>query len=211
MINLFKGNKAVVSSLILGVFCLACNPDLKLETIPESKIKSAASQRTKDYNSNKNAYFGDLHLHTNFSFDAYVRGRTELYPDEAYQFAKGDTILLNTGEKAHLKKPLGFLAVTDHSEYLGVLSLTSKEELSKILEERPAFEYVEEEALKDGFVNVGRTLAEGTPMEGLFQKDKMSEAWNIIIEAANKHYQPGKFTTFIGYEWTSVIPVIPKL
>ena len=72
-------------------------------------------------NPDKNAYFGDLHIHTSNSFDAFIFG-TRTSPDDAYRFAKGETIAHNGGFEIKLEgPPLDFLAVTDHGEYMGVL------------------------------------------------------------------------------------------
>lgn len=65
-------------------------------------------------------FWGDTHVHTALSGDAYVLG-TRLMPDDAYRFAKGETVRSNTGKKVRLRRPLDFLAVSDHAENLGVL------------------------------------------------------------------------------------------
>lgn len=67
-----------------------------------------------------NVYFGDLHLHSQNSPDAYQQGNTALSPDLAYRYAKGAEVLAHNGMKVRLHKPLDFLSVTDHSEYLGI-------------------------------------------------------------------------------------------
>ena len=69
---------------------------------------------------NKNAYFGDLHLHTSWSFDAFIyNNRTT--PDDAYRFGKGEAIDFSEGGKIQNQYPLDFMAVTDHAEYMGVM------------------------------------------------------------------------------------------
>src|SRR5271155_3428115 len=69
----------------------------------------------------RQAFFGDLHLHTSYSFDAWAMMGTKITPDEAYRFAKGQTIPY-LGKQVHrADPPLDFLAVTDHSEYIGVM------------------------------------------------------------------------------------------
>ena len=72
---------------------------------------------------NRRAYFGDLHVHTKFSFDAYLFG-TRRTPDDAYRFAKGDAIRHASGFEMQLKKPLDFQSVTDHDIYLGVMPVS---------------------------------------------------------------------------------------
>jgi hypothetical protein len=65
-----------------------------------------------------NVYFGDTHLHTAYSTDAGMIGNT-LGPEEAYRFAKGETVISSTGLQARLRRPLDFLVIADHSENLG--------------------------------------------------------------------------------------------
>ena len=68
----------------------------------------------------RNAYYGDLHVHTRYSFDAFIFG-TRATPDDAYEFAKGEAIEHPAGFNLQLRRPLDFQAVTDHAAYLGML------------------------------------------------------------------------------------------
>ena len=77
-----------------------------------------ASTGAATSSSTRNAYFGDLHLHTALSVDAYITN-TRTLPDDAYRYAKGEPIDHLSGEKIQLRTPLDFLAVTDHAEFLG--------------------------------------------------------------------------------------------
>jgi len=150
----------------------------------------------------KQAFFGDLHLHTTNSFDAYVLMGTKTTPDEAYKFARGDTINY-LGQPVRRSEPLDFLAVTDHSENIGVFnqlddptSEFSLSELGKL-------------AREGGYANFRKIvdlMASGTPLPGNAERNKAVSAstWQRSIDAANANYQPGKFTTFIAYEWTSM-------
>ena len=82
----------------------------------------------------RNAYFGQTHVHTSWSFDAYVFGTTVTGPEEAYQFALGQPIKHPGGYTVQLKRPLDFQAVTDHAEYVGAVRLANDpgSELSKL-------------------------------------------------------------------------------
>ena len=95
-------------------------------TYHEAPIITAKIDRgqTPDYNENRNAYFGDLHIHTSWSFDAFVNN-VRTTPDDAYNFGKGQPIDHVSGKKIQIKRPLDFMAVTDHSEYMGCLLYTS--------------------------------------------------------------------------------------
>lgn len=145
----------------------------------------------------REAYYGDLHLHTTYSFDAYISGVLTT-PDEAYRFARGQEITLH-GKAIRRAWPLDFLAVADHAENMGVFdqladpnSTFAKSELGQLI-------------LKDRN-KVRAELVEiftvGKRPPGLSPKTTAS-TWQRVIATANRHYMPGKFTTFIGYEWTA--------
>ena len=145
------------------------------------------------------ALYGDLHLHTSYSFDAYVLMGTKATPEEAYRFARGEPVTW-LGRKVQRAQPLDFLAVTDHSENIGVFrqlddedSALSRSDLGQRLR-------------KDGakaFLEVSTKLRSRAPIPGVDLRSASESAWQREIAAANASYQPGKFTTFIAYEWTS--------
>ena len=88
----------------------------------------------------RNAYFGETHLHTSWSFDAFVFGTMHAGPEEAYQYALGKPIKHPAGYTVQLKRPLDFQAVTDHSEYMGTVRLANdpQSDLSKLPDRREA-------------------------------------------------------------------------
>lgn len=153
---------------------------------------------------NREAFFGDLHLHTSYSMDAYFMGTTRVDPDEAYRFAKGEAVEY-LGQSVRRREPLDFLAVTDHSELLGLLnaledpnSALSRSELGKAIREQNP------KALKMlGFDKSSTsTPRSAEPLPGTDASALGRSAWQRTIEAANRNNEPGKFTAFIGYEWT---------
>ena len=91
-----------------------------MEVVDFSIADKPASVPSKDFNELRNAYFGDLHVHTRYSFDAYVFGTTAS-PDDAYRYAKGETIKHALGFDMTLREPLDFYAVTDHGFFLGMI------------------------------------------------------------------------------------------
>jgi hypothetical protein len=152
----------------------------------------------------RNAYFGELHLHTAMSFDAFLIG-TRVFPETAYKYARGDEIELN-GKPYHRKWALDFCAVTDHSEYLGQIARASdpngalKDSVwHKLLEKATPGTYATQPIpLSDSFGSGGVEPPE------LLDPASMKSNWKRQIDAAEGAYQPGKFTTFVGYEWSSL-------
>ncbi|MCH2336531.1 MAG: DUF3604 domain-containing protein [Pseudomonadales bacterium] len=157
----------------------------------------------------RNAYFGDLHIHTRYSFDAFLFG-TKTTPDDAYAFARGEAIQHPAGFEIQLARPLDFYAVTDHAMFLGMWS--AMEQPTHPLHNDP---------LVQAFLNA-KTVAERTQsflgMRFLMNPsaDERSladhvatdltdskSAWSEIQASANRNYEPGKLTTFIAYEYTS--------
>jgi hypothetical protein len=151
----------------------------------------------------RQAYYGDLHLHTSYSFDAYVLFGAKVDPDAAYRFARGESVDF-LGGTAKRNEPLDFLAVTDHSENIGVFnslddpnSEFSKSEVGKAFKANPVKTFFD--SILSG------KLASGKMLEGVNNAKELSQsAWAREIEAANRNYRPGSFTTFIAYEWSSM-------
>jgi hypothetical protein len=153
----------------------------------------------------RNAYFGDLHVHTSYSFDAYIMG-TRTTPDDAYRFARGQPVDYKGG-RFKLGRPLDFMAVTDHAENMGVAqevavpgSVFARSEPGR----RILWAY-----------SLGRKEGDKVFWDVEFEKDyfkydpvQTSSAWQHEINAANSNYIPGKFTTFIGYEWSTMVDVV---
>jgi hypothetical protein len=163
---------------------------LSLAHIP---LGTAAESTTVGSNPLKNAYFGDLHVHTSFSSDARIFG-TVAGPDEAYRFARGKAIDFQNFGKIQLKYgALDFMAVTDHAEYLGVLNMVDDPEKDL------GFDL--ENTLK-AFNSLGKAKKTGRPIAALDKPELTRSAWQKTIDAAQRHYQPGSFTTFVGFEWT---------
>jgi hypothetical protein len=149
----------------------------------------------------RQVYFGDLHLHTSYSFDAWALLGAKITPDEAYRFAKGETITY-LGKQVHrADPPLDFLAVTDHSEFIGALrnlddpkSAFSASESGKEIKKNPFA----------GFKTVFHGDKGPTFIGSYDSSNDIKDAWQREVAAADANYQPGKFTTFIGYEWSSM-------
>jgi hypothetical protein len=153
------------------------------------------------YHAEREAYYGDLHLHTSYSFDAYILFGAKVEPEDAYRFGRGETIGY-LGDQIHRSTPpLDFLAVTDHSENIGVFN--TLEDPNSALSKSE----VGQDVIKNGVKSFWRIVSlqtNGKPLPGVDTKAAAASAWQREIQAANRNYQPGKFTTFIAYEWTSM-------
>ena len=158
----------------------------------------------------RNLYWGDTHLHTELSGDAYVFG-TRTGPDLAYRFAKGEQVVSTTGQPVKLRRPLDFLVVADHANNLGANYARGN------YNENPGFresalgklwQAAREEILADPEVDEEQLAKERlytVHREGLVSVRHdgfRGSVWESIGAMAERHNDPGKFTAFIGYEWT---------
>lgn len=166
---------------------------------PERPLTLAEQVRTR-------ALFGDLHMHTSFSFDAFTF-KTTATPDDAYSFAQGAPLAHPAGGVYKLSRPLDFLAVTDHAEFMGVTLAFS--DPSNPLSRLPIAADItnpDPKIAAAGFNRLAGALRDGK-METLLGPRQNSQAviedaWSKVKASANRHYKPGKFTTLIGYEFT---------
>ena len=161
-------------------------------------------------NPTKNAYFGDLHVHTKNSFDAFITG-TRTNANDAYRFAKGDTIDNGAGTPIKLSgPPLDFYSVTDHGEYMGVIAAmdprVSKDPLRNTETAKKIYGIFggSRDDRMNAFIEIGTTIVTGEEREDIYDLDFIDSAWAYNVTAAEKHYEPGKFTTFAGYEYTQM-------
>jgi hypothetical protein len=188
---------------LLGVWGLNTLIPLSVHAGKSGPIATAGASARADTPADaadRRAFFGDLHLHTGFSFDAYSFMGTRITPDEAYKFARGLPITY-LGQTVQRPRPLDFTAVTDHSEFMGTLnqlddpnSQLSQSDLGKLLHTSPLA----------GFLKVFAAGNAHQDLPELNAKAAEASSWKKEVEAANGNYVPGVFTTFIAYEWTSM-------
>ncbi|MCX7174661.1 MAG: DUF3604 domain-containing protein [Proteobacteria bacterium] len=154
----------------------------------------------------KNAYFGEQHVHTSYSLDAYLWG-TRLKPTDAYRFAKGQPVEVN-GQTYRISKPLDWAAVTDHAEYLGEMFSTGNPGAPGY--DNPALVDLRGHTKREERVRwVEKYLVESTrgltPQHLSFYAgpETTRSAWKVTIDAAQEQNDPGRFTTLIAYEWSA--------
>ena len=152
-------------------------------------------------------FFGDTHLHTSFSFDAGAFG-ARLVPRDAYRFAKGEEINSSSGQRVRLSRPLDFLVVADHSDNMGFFPQLLAGD-AKILADpqgRKWYDMIEAGKGADAAIAMIIAFSQGTFPKALLSlpgTTTYQTAWQETIKAADEANDPGRFTAFIGYEWTS--------
>ncbi|KPK52308.1 MAG: hypothetical protein AMJ59_27030 [Gammaproteobacteria bacterium SG8_31] len=150
-------------------------------------------------------FFGDTHLHTAYSPDAGLIGAT-LTPDDAFRFARGETVISSTGVPARLARPLDFLVVSDHAENLGLPAAVTNRDPQLLATEfgRKIAEIMAPGTIESKFAGYEYwELASQTGKDPLAGTDFGKSMWAKATEAAERNNVPGKFTAFIGFEWTS--------
>jgi len=149
----------------------------------------------------KNCYFGEQHLHTVNSPDAFAFG-TRNTPDDAYNFAKGKAIKKSTtGEMIQKRTPYDWCAVTDHAEYLGMMPLLL--DPKSALRDTPIGKLLAEGRGEEAFQQIITSATVGEIIPYLADPEIQATAWQGQMASANRHNEPGKFTTLIAFEWSS--------
>jgi hypothetical protein len=187
----------------VAVLALGMAPAFAQDDAPGVQPKKSGYSPYPEVTYPNRVYFGDTHLHTTYSADAGMIGNT-LGPEEAYRFAKGETVKSSTGVTARLARPLDFMVVADHAENLGLAPLLMAKdpglmatEFGKELRKR-----IDAGDLPGAWDYWSKTKANGKdPLAG--QEQIYRTAWQKLTDAAEKHNEPGRFTAFIGFEWTS--------
>ena len=196
-----------------AAFLAGCEPSAPKQTAAPPAAPAPAAETAKasppapDYPTH--VFFGDTHLHTALSLDAGVAG-ARLMPADAYRFAKGEEVTGASGQKAKLSRSLDFLAVTDHSDQMGLVTdlIAGKPEIIANATAKHWYEMIQAGKDGDAAKEIVTTFAQGKfPKEIMYNPGSPGyrATWDLIIKAAEEANEPGKFTAFIAYEWTSLV------
>jgi hypothetical protein len=213
----------LITFLFVSIWSCTSPNDI-IDYTEDLSVVSPEPGSTPSYNEDKNLYFGDLHVHTKHSFDAYIFGTTAT-PDDAYEFAKGSAIYHPLGYEMQIREPLDFYAVTDHGMLLGMVehwadpnngkagsepfhNLNSPENITQeSVATRSALfqDYVRNTTNFSNIWTRFMAVITGDTARGttLFDVNVHRTAWADIIKSAQRHNDPGNFTTFVAYEYTT--------
>jgi hypothetical protein len=171
---------------------------------PPQHYSPFVERKVRNRNFAEGLFWGDTHLHTMFSTDAGMIGNT-LTPENAYRFARGEEVVTSSGQRVRIGRPLDFLVVSDHAENLGlpVMLEEANRELLATEYGRRLYDLVRAGEGYEAFQVWGK---EGvTQNRDIIGKPKITRTiWDRQIELADRYNAPGRFTAFIGFEWTSI-------
>jgi len=155
----------------------------------------------------KKIFWGDTHLHTKYSLDAYAFGNHAIDPDSAFKFAKGTPVLHpRMQHRVHIGRPLDFLVVSDHAEYAGTIQklFTADPSITDGLHGSRLAQLAQDpENAKRVLFDLVGSINSGVAYPDLVREKIRLDAWKLSVDAADRHNEPGIFTAFIGWEWSS--------
>lgn len=201
-----------VAAVALSLPALSQDTASDAGTLSKSKADQVQGKRPyspyADRNFPSRPFFGDTHLHTGFSMDAGAFGCT-LTPRDALRFARGEQVMASSNQPAKLSRPLDFLVVADHSDNMGFFTdlFAGKPEILAHPMGRKWYDMIKSGKGADAALEIIGQFSQGTfPKELMYLPGTRAYkgAWQETIQAAEAYNEPGRFTAFIGYEWTSL-------
>jgi hypothetical protein len=199
--------KLLIRSLVLVPLCCFAVAGLAQEfTIEQEDMPDRAPEYSPyvDQYFPQRVFWGDTHHHSSFSVDSGMFGNT-LGPDQSFRFARGEEVVSSSGLRAKLMRPLDFLVVSDHAEYLGLSELLTTgnprllatevgKEWAAALAEGGDAAWLTAVAIMDDFTTGNERFAD---------PQLKRSVWDRVVDIASEFNAPGVFTAFNGYEWTS--------
>lgn len=207
----------IIMVVVVAAVVTACSDsDIENAVTPrtpeaDTAATLVAAENAVPENPLKDAYFGETHVHTALSFDALIGmiGDGIRTPDDAYRLAKGETLKMG-GQEHSIGRPLDFTAVTDHAEYIG-------ESYSTITPGAPGHDSPDLISLRaadtpekqlvwyTNFSAKQRAAGGKKNLHFYAGAATLRSGWQMVLDAAANHYDPGTFTTFAGFEWSTVV------
>ena len=208
--RLHRPSLVLVSSFVLAAFGLSFvinsasaspYPGVTQDDLREERVYSPYAGRAYP----DRVFFGDMHFHTNLSFDAGLVGTT-LDVHDGYRMARGEKVISNTGQPVQLIRPLDFLVITDHAEMIGLAPAIH--ESNPLLLADPWGRWVHERfnAGEEGRMEAFADIIEKGTVKGInpFSSDELARSiWEDFVRIADQYYEPGRFTAMTGFEWSS--------
>ena len=206
-----RNDLRTLSFLALALTLTACaKKENKTEVTAANPAAASSEPAAPEQGYPTHVYFGDTHLHTAMSMDAGLFGN-RLGVEEGYRFARGEELTASGGQQAKLSRPLDFLVVADHSDNMGFAPdlIAGKPELLADPTGKKWYDMIQAGEGNAAALDLINHFSRGTLPEKLQYlpgTPAYAAAWKLTIDAAEKYNEPGKFTAFIGYEWTSQVP-----
>ena len=185
------------------------------EAAPPAEALKGAFPAQKSYspyagrNYPTRVFWGDTHLHTGYSMDAGAFG-ARLGPEDAYRFARGEEVTASSGPRVRLSRPLDFLVVADHSDNMGFFPKLFAGDPAMLADPTGKKWYDMVQAGGDQAVKAALEVIDSfskntfpKALASLPGSEAYRSAWDSTVKAAEKYNDPGRFTAFIGFEWTS--------
>ena len=172
-----------------------------------SAVLGSSAPSRAEANPERDAYFGETHVHTSWSLDAFALGNMLTSPGDAYKYFQGEPIKHPMGFEVKIDTPLDWAGVTDHSEYAGVVNMANEpgSAVSKLPAAQPLILKAKtKEEMERVALYAINTLASGPPVKALMAPEIAGTVWKRNVALADQANQPGKFTAFCSYEWTSM-------
>jgi hypothetical protein len=153
-------------------------------------------------------FWGDTHLHTANSPDAFAFGN-RLTPEDAYRFAMGETVTSATGQRAQLSRPLDFLVVADHGVAMGAMMELYKGNPALMQDDRlRRWHQMMNSSPEEGVKAAGELISAGSQGDipaAMLDPNIARSVWRRYTKTADEYNEPGRFSAIIGYEWTSLL------